>query len=90
MCNIDGDWEDVKNDGSEHYKTRGGIEPIDLYKSGGMLQDYCITAIIKYAFRNRSEARCAAEMEPKDLKKIIHCAEILLATRAEMVPVEYP
>ncbi|HNQ19734.1 MAG TPA: DUF3310 domain-containing protein [Bacteroidales bacterium] len=40
--------------GSDHYKT-GSIEPIDLYKSGGMFQDYALTSIIKYAFRNRKE-----------------------------------
>jgi hypothetical protein len=40
--------------GSDHYKT-GSVEPIDLYKSGGMFQDYALTSIIKYAFRNRKE-----------------------------------
>ena len=40
--------------GSDHYKT-GSIEPIDLYKSGGMFQDYALTSIIKYACRNRKD-----------------------------------
>jgi len=40
--------------GSDHYKT-GSVEPIDLYKSGGMFQDYALTSIIKYAFRNRKD-----------------------------------
>ena len=27
----------------------------DRYKSGGMFQDYALTSIIKYAFRNRKD-----------------------------------
>jgi hypothetical protein len=28
--------------GSDHYKTKGGVEPIDLYESGNMFQEYAI------------------------------------------------
>lgn len=84
------DWADVKEDGSDHYKTGGGAEPIDLYKSGGMLHDYCITGIIKYAFRNRSQVRDVGCISEKDLDKIIHCAQLLKAARREALSVEHP
>ena len=60
----------AKKKGSEHYKT-GGVEPIDLYKAGGMLRHFALCNIIKYAFRNRNL------INPKDMDKIIHYAEIL-------------
>jgi len=71
-------WEEVKKKGSKHYKT-GHIEPIDLIKEGGMLQDFAIGNIIKYAFRNRRE-----NGKPKrgDLEKIKHYCDMLL-TMAE-------
>ena len=64
------DKEDIKNHGSQHYKT-GGIEPIDLYESAGMLKHFALGNIIKYAFRNR-EVVCK-----KDMEKIIHYASML-------------
>jgi len=60
--------------GSEHYKT-GGVEPFDLYKAGGMMQDFCVANICKYAFRNRREL--GTPINPKDIEKIIHYAEEL-------------
>lgn len=65
-------WEEVKKSGSEHYK--GGVEPIDLYKSGGMLKDFALCNIIKYAYRQRGGPN------HKDLDKIIHYARMLKAT----------
>lgn len=70
----------VKENGSEHYKT-GTVEPIDLYESGGILQDYCISAIIKYAFRNRKALDTPHTNHAKflsDMGKIKHCADILI------------
>jgi len=64
----------LKEKGSEHYKT-GGVEPLDLLESGGMLRDFAIASIIKYAFRNRREVGKA--VNSKDMDKIIHYAEIL-------------
>lgn len=61
----------IKQFGSEHYKT-GGIEPIDLYESGGILKHFAIGSIIKYAFRNREK------VSKDDMNKIIHFASILL------------
>lgn len=63
-----------KKKGSQHYKT-GKVEPIDLYKSGMMFQDFALCSIIKYAFRNR---RAAGKLiSSSDMDKIIHYAEIL-------------
>ena len=69
-------WEKIKNKGSLHYKT-DGIEPIDLYKDGNMLQDFAIGNIIKYAYRNRRTNR--EQMDLKDIDKITHYTEILRA-----------
>jgi len=69
-------WEELKQDGSEHYKT-GGIEPIDLYLAGGMFRDFALCSIIKYAFRSRKT------VNPKDLDKIIDYAQKLKASLNE-------
>ncbi|MFA6282311.1 MAG: DUF3310 domain-containing protein [Candidatus Omnitrophota bacterium] len=69
-------WQELKQNGSEHYKT-GGIEPIDLYVSGDMFRHFALCSIIKYAFRNRNICN---PMNPKDLDKIIDYAQKLKAT----------
>jgi hypothetical protein len=64
--------------GSDHYKT-GSVEPIDLYKSGGMFQDYALTSIIKYAFRNRKELnRTDYDKVILDMTKIKDLADKLI------------
>ena len=63
-----------KEKGSSHYKS-GKVEPIDLYKAGGMFQDFALCSIIKYAFRNRKYIK--TQVSPSDMDKIIHYAEIL-------------
>jgi hypothetical protein len=68
-------WEEVKSKGSEHYKT-GAIEPVDLYKSAGMLRHFALSSIIKYAFRNADIYR---PISISDLEKIKHYADILIA-----------
>ncbi len=75
-------WGEVKQGGSSHYKS-GSVEPIDLYKSGGLLQGYCIASIIKYAFRNRPEIADIKDVSEKDLRKIVHCAHLLIAASME-------
>ena len=66
------DWSDIKKIGSSHYKA-GDVEPIDLYRSGGMLKDFALCSIIKYAYRQKDGLR------ESDLDKIIHYAEMLKA-----------
>ena len=68
-------WEDLKQEGSAHYKN-GGIEPIDLYRSSGMLRVFCLCNIIKYAYRG---SKSDMDMLKRDLNKIIHYARYLLA-----------
>lgn len=63
-------WECLKRNGAEHYKT-GLTEPIDLFKSGGILQPFAIGNIIKYAYRQREAISIS------DCNKIIHYAEML-------------
>ena len=66
----------LKEKGSDHYKT-GGVEPIDLLRSGGILRDFAVGNIIKYAFRNRSQT--GNPISVSDMDKIIHYAEMLKA-----------
>ena len=68
------DWEELKKKGSEHYKT-GQIEPIDLYRSSGMLRHFALGSIIKYAFRN---ADLSKPINLKDLEKVKHYADMLI------------
>ena len=63
-------WESLKRSGADHYKT-GLIEPIDLYRSGGILKHFAVGNIIKYAYRQREA------ISVSDLDKIIHYAEML-------------
>ena len=71
-------WDDLKQQGSEHYKT-SSIEPIDLYRSGHMFCDFALASIIKYAFRSRVEEGLDEETFVRNMKKIIHYAELLIA-----------
>jgi hypothetical protein len=68
-------WEELKKDGSPHYKT-GSIEPIDLYRSSGMFRHFALGSIIKYSFRN---ADLKKPISIKDLEKVIHYARLLIA-----------
>ncbi len=65
-------WDEIKQKGSDHYKHTDDIEPIDLYRSGGLLKAYAITSIIKYAYRNRNKP-----INEKDIDKLLHCGEML-------------
>ena len=66
-------WEELKKQGSPWYKT-GGVEPIDLYRDGGMFCHFALCSIIKYAFRQREE------LKESDLDKIIDYAQKLKST----------
>jgi len=63
-------WADIKQRGSMHYKT-GQIEPLDLYRSTGLLKAFAICNIIKYAYRQQDDIR------PGDCDKIKHYSDIL-------------
>jgi len=69
-----------KWEGSAHYRT-GGVEPLDLYRDGGLLWDFAVANIIKYAFRNRREL--GKPVNPKDIKKIKDYADRLKVYASE-------
>ena len=73
-------WEELKMQGNLLYKS-GVVEPIDLYKSGGLLRDFAVGSIMKYAFRNREKVRRRINL--MDIRKIIHYAEILISLEEE-------
>lgn len=70
------DWEELKAQGSDHYKT-GGVEPIDLYRNLGLFRGWAICEICQHALRNRIEGR---ESFQSDMDKIIDYAQKLKAT----------
>jgi len=72
-------WEELKQKGNELYKT-GKIEPIDLYRSSGMLRHFALSCIIKYSFRNAGNDK---PLSIKDMKKVIHYAEMLIVDEEE-------
>ncbi len=78
-------WKELKQEGSPHYKTHSGgqsphVEPIDLYKAGNLFSSFAICSIIKYAFRISTYSRETKSDEvERDIRKIIHYAELLLA-----------
>jgi len=72
-------WEELKQQGSGHYKT-GGVEPIDLYRAAGAFRSFALCSIIKYAFRNISQdGPDANPVKNKDMDKIIDYANKLKA-----------
>jgi len=68
-------WDEIKLRGAKHHKTTGA-EPIDLFKDGDMLRDVALGNIMKYAFRNRRQAR--RQVKVADLYKIKHYADMIL------------
>lgn len=64
-------WNELKQQGSAHYKTDGGVEPIDLYLSGYMFRHFALCSIIKYVFRNRNTEE---PIKNSDMDKIIDYA----------------
>jgi hypothetical protein len=67
-------WKAIKAKGSAHYKG-AEVEPLDLIKAGGMLQDKAVSDIIKYAYRNRRST--GKPVNPEDIEKIKHYASML-------------
>ena len=59
-----------QTEGSEHYKE-GGVEPLDLMLAKGVIEDFCIGNMIKYATRFKVTRNL------DDLKKVSDYAQIL-------------
>ena len=60
-----------QTEGSKHYKNANSIEPIDLIISKGLIEDFCLANIIKYASRFKKTRNL------EDLKKVSDYAHIL-------------
>ena len=75
-------WNELKAQGSQHYKT-GGVEPIDLYRALGIFRHFALASIIKYASRNVAGGPGADPVRGKDMDKIIHYARLLKADAIE-------
>jgi len=63
--------EFCQTEGSEHYKTVDKLEPIDLIIAKGLIEDFCLANIIKYA------SRFKATQNLDDLKKVSDYSHIL-------------
>ena len=59
-----------QTEGSSHYKE-GGVEPLDLMLAKGVIEDFCIGNMIKYAVRFKVTRNL------DDLKKVSDYAQIL-------------
>ena len=59
-----------KTEGSDHYKE-GGVEPLDLMIAKGLIEDFCIGNMVKYATRFKITRNLV------DLKKVSDYAHIL-------------
>ncbi len=84
------EWSAIKRKGNKLYKGEvGGVEPIDLFREGRVLWNWCIGEIIAKAYRNRGLEvgvgylqNCDEEELVKtleDLDEIIHMAEMMKA-----------
>ncbi len=82
-------WKDLKKKGNPSYKGKL-VEPIDLFKEGEILWDWCIGEIIAKAYRNREIQTWDMTGDgiyivtdptqvKKDLDEIIHHAEMIKA-----------
>lgn len=76
------DWNTIKQTGNSAFKT-GGVEPIDLYKTGGILHDGIIWNIIKCAYRSRRELNISMDEMMHNMGEIKHYADMLLSAYAE-------
>ena len=75
-------WNEIKQDGQQHYKT-GGVEPIDLYKAGGILHDGIIWNIMKNAYRGRRECHVSLDDMIHYMTEIKHYADMMMSYYAE-------
>jgi len=67
-------WNRLKKLGNEHYRSMGGVQPIDLMKDSGIIWNFNIGNIIKYAYRNRDQPNIKTL---DDMDKIIHYCKML-------------
>ncbi|MBE3145144.1 MAG: DUF3310 domain-containing protein [Planctomycetes bacterium] len=77
-------WDELKQQGSLHYKT-GGVELIDLWKamkpdpSLSVFDVFALCGDMKYACRQLQRG-----LLPSDIRKVRHLTELLQAAEAEV------
>lgn len=64
-------WADLKHDGSEHYHL-DGVEKVDLYRSLGILPEWALVGAIDRVTRNIKAIKSGKDINPADIKKVIH------------------
>ena len=69
-------------EGSEHYK-QGDIEPLDIFISKGLAEDFCICNMVKYAIRFKKTRNLA------DLRKVSDYAQILCGVELDKTKEPY-
>lgn len=72
-----------QTEGSNHYKE-GGIEPLDLMMAKGVIEDFCIGNMIKYATRFKVTRKL------DDLKKVSDYAHIMAGMELENAKSDIP
>jgi hypothetical protein len=76
-------WDELKKEGSKHYRDTDGIQPIDLYRDLGIFRSWAIAEICQHAIRNIGSGPDENPVSTKDMQKIIHYAELLIAACGE-------
>lgn len=72
-------WEELKKEGSKHYKD-GDAQMIDVYKGRGIFTNWALPEIAQHAVRNAPVKRdCFID----DMVKVIHYARLLIAEHLE-------
>jgi hypothetical protein len=68
-------WKDALTGqvGGSHYKDMD-IQPIEIFKAMGILEEACVANVIKYIMRYKKKGG------KQDLEKVKHYVEILLAS----------
>ena len=79
-------FSELREEGSKHY--HGEVQPIDLYRSLGVLHIRELTDILNYAYRNLADVERDKIDTIRDMDKIIHCAELVKADFASLEPIE--
>lgn len=72
-------WTELKLEGSGHYKV-GEAQNIDIYKQDCSFRPWALNEITQHARRNWPDKK---EHFIKDMVKIIHYAELLIAEHLE-------
>lgn len=83
-------WEELKQQGSSHYRT-DGVQPVDLYRDLGVFRNWALVEICQHAIRNLGTGKPEdSPVSNKDMRKIIDYAEKLMAAEGTEEPKPRP